>query len=379
MLTHERLSENATRLAGYFLERGPILQALNAALVAREHVLMVGPPGVAKSALSRAWASQVQGVYREELFTRQTTESDVLAYLDVQAFREGRHVYRYDSKISEAHVAFADEIFKASGGFLNALLGWLNERNVRGGFKSPLQTCVAASNEFAGDDALAALDDRILVRFWVEPIQDSQLKIQYLRNIATRAPVPALEPITLAELQAAQAEAAALPIEGTVLASLMLLQQTLAGVGVTVSDRRLGACTRLLQAAAWCSGKKRVDVTDLAILKHVLWMRPEQQEEVGKAVDGITRGIVGECQRLADAALERVRIAESSGQFAEQALLLADEIRKATAEIKALMEGADEELRAKVRPKVTALGQAFERARKASKLEVPPVPGAVRA
>ena len=80
--------------------------------------------------------------------------------------------------------AFADEIFKAGSSILNTMLRILNERTFENGDgqfrKVPLAMCVAASNEWPGDDGgkeLGALFDRFLLRCKVDPLPRAQLPV----------------------------------------------------------------------------------------------------------------------------------------------------------------------------------------------------------
>lgn len=367
----KRLLDNRKALGARLLERLDVLAGLDTALIAGEHVLMVGPPGVAKSHLARSWASQIAGVYREDLLTRQSTEADHLAYLDVQAFTEGRYVYRYDGKLTEAHIAFVDEAFKATGGFLNALLGWLNERRVRGGFESPLLTAIAASNEFGEDDSVSALEDRLLFRFWVDRIADKSNRLAFLRNASAPMPPLVLAPITIEEIGAAQLDASLLQIDPLVLEALMQIQDSLAGAGVAVSDRRIGKCVRVLQAFAWLDGSPTVELDHLDILSHVLWQRPEHRDAVKAALGAVNRGMVGEVRAIVERLLDTYHKAKAGPDFGSHALDVAQQIEDAGKEIKTRYGGKiPDRLKDRVQGYLMELRGAFQDCKDSAKLKV---------
>jgi len=365
----QRILANRRALTGAFFERTDILKAFDVAAICQEHVLLVGLPGTAKSDMARVWASQFGGgLYHEHLFTRQSTISDHLAYLDVKAFTEGRHEYRYDGKLTEAHIAFGDECFKATGGFLNALLGWLNERNVLGGYKSPLVTFIGASNEFGEDESVAALEDRLLIRFWVEPIGARANLLAFLSGSATPRAALSLAPVLIAELRAAHEASRAIPCDPLVFDALADIRQSLKGAGHYVSDRRLAKCVRILQAFAWLDGASAVEVDHVDFLRNVLWRRPEDRPAVEAALGAINRGIVGEIRTLVDKALQDYQAAKDAQDFAQHALSAADKIRKASLDIKARFGSKNVPDRVKDRIKAyqAELKAAFDEAKAAS-------------
>ena len=74
-----RFAEFFTELKGTFREREDVLDQVALALLAREHVLMTGPPGTAKSQLSSAVVGRIRCEQsgQPSLFSRQFTESTV--------------------------------------------------------------------------------------------------------------------------------------------------------------------------------------------------------------------------------------------------------------------------------------------------------------
>jgi len=394
-----RLKANRNALAGYFsAERADIFLGLDACALARHHLYIGGPPGLAKSLIVETWAHQFTAgaLYRRELLTRQTAETDVLCYLDVPAFaKQGVYVYRYDGKITEGHFAFVDEAFKASGSLLNALLTWLNERTVRGGYRSPLVTAIAASNEFGEDDTTAALEDRFLVRFWIDRL-GAAARLAFLRGraagscppsleYATRAELeaaqreagtagsvpPSLAPVTLAELEAAQREVATFPVDDAVTVALSALSDALYGIGIEVSDRRIGWCVEILRAIAWLDGADCVDVDHIDFLSNVLWRRPEDKPGVDAAIATVDRGVIGEVRRLCETALapyHEARANLDAAAFRAVAHGHATRIHDAAGDIRDRFGGrVPERLRPRVRGYLAELREAYEACQEAAR------------
>jgi MoxR-like ATPase len=151
----QTLREVIDWLAGPLLERDDHARMLLLALLSGEHVLLVGPPGTAKSALARRVHELVGGRWFERLVTRFTVPEELFGPLSLSALDEGRYERQTDAYLPTADVAFLDEVFKANSAILNALLGILNERVFDQGAQRvavPLACLVAATNELPDDD-----------------------------------------------------------------------------------------------------------------------------------------------------------------------------------------------------------------------------------
>ena len=356
-----RLLANRKVIAAVFHERADILVALDVCATSQEHGVLVGPPGTAKSDLVRTWASQFTGTYREDLFTRQSTEADHLAFLDVQAFTNGAYVYKTDGKITEAHFAFGDECFKASGGFLNSLLGWLNERNVRGGYVSPLITFVGASNEFGEDESVAALEDRLLVRFWVEPIAKRAARLAFVEAAAVPRQPIRLQPVSIAEITAAHDAARTLVFDPLVFEALLNVQDALKGAGIYVSDRRMFKCVKILQAFAWLDGSATVELDHVDFLRNVLWRRPDDRPAVETAIGTVNKGMIGEIRTIVERLLDAYHAAKGQSDFSERASALCDQMEAGGRDIKARFGGkVPQRVKDRAKSYLLELSQAYD-------------------
>src|SRR5262245_24762191 len=169
-----RLREVGRALGQRFLDKEELIRLMLVALAAGEHMLIVGPPGTAKSALVRALARLIDARYFEYLLTRFSEPSELFGPVDIKAFREGSYVRRTEAMLPEAEIAFLDEIFKSNSAILNSLLTILNERRYFTGSKTvkvPLCSLFGATNEIPNDEALAAIFDRFLIRATSENLE----------------------------------------------------------------------------------------------------------------------------------------------------------------------------------------------------------------
>src|SRR5579862_6959796 len=163
----QKVREVGRALDARYLDKSEIVRLLLVTLVAGEHMLIVGPPGTAKSALVRHLARLVDARYFEYLLTRFSEPNEIFGPVDIKAFREGTFVRRVEAMLPDAEIVFLDEIFKSNSAILNALLSILNERRFFTGAASirvPLSSLYGATNEVPNDDALGAVFDRFLVR-----------------------------------------------------------------------------------------------------------------------------------------------------------------------------------------------------------------------
>jgi len=181
-------------LAAALIEREDEIDLVLTALIANEHVLLVGPPGCGKSLLLDSVLSWTGGKKFSILLTKFTTIEEVMGPVSLAALKEDRYVRVTGGKLPEADFAFVDEVMKASSAILNCLLKILNERvfDVGDGVarKVPLKLCLAASNEWASPETgkeLAALSDRFLLRKTVASIR-SQVGRQRLLWTREHAP-----------------------------------------------------------------------------------------------------------------------------------------------------------------------------------------------
>jgi MoxR-like ATPase len=116
-----------------FVGRDEVIDLIALAVVAGEHLFLLGPPGTAKSALIRQFASLVEGRYFEYMLTRFSEPNEIFGPIDLVRLREGTVATVTSGMLPEAEFVFLDELFNANSAILNNLLTVLNERVYRRG------------------------------------------------------------------------------------------------------------------------------------------------------------------------------------------------------------------------------------------------------
>jgi MoxR-like ATPase len=288
-------------LAASLIERDEVIRASLVALLARQHLVVLGPPGTAKSALVTSLAERIgpqNGAGLRSfayLMTRFTTPEELFGPVSVSGLKRDEYRRITAGKLVEAELVFLDEIFKASSAILNALLKIANERVFHNGdqeMQVPLISLFGASNEMPQGNELEALWDRFLLRFRVGYVTENGFA-KFIRAASAKLGANhnghnsnGGQPLTLlqSELAALQEVAAQAAIPNAAIDLIEQLRRDLVGKGIIISDRRWGQALGVLQAHALAEGRDAVTEDDLVFLKHVLWQSPEQQAGIGKAL-----------------------------------------------------------------------------------------------
>jgi len=246
------------------VERETLVDLVALAAVAGEHLLVIGPPGTAKSEAVRRAARATDGTVFEYLLGRFTEPSELFGPVDLRKLRDGLVETETRGMLPEAEFAFLDEIFQGSTAILNTLLGILNERTFRRGHTSmtcPLRVCVGASNALPDDDALAAFADRFLLRAFLEPVPGPRLE-ELLEGGWSLGRAPVTRKASTAHLDRLAAAARAADL-GPVRPFLAHAIRSLRAAGIGLTDRRAVRVQGLVAAAAALAGREVPGEADL--------------------------------------------------------------------------------------------------------------------
>jgi len=289
-----RIRGAVAQLKSGLVERDCEVRLVLLATICGEHLLLLGPPGTAKSELSRRLGTLVKGHYFERLLTRFSVPEELFGPLSMKGLEEDRYERQTSGYLPEATVAFVDEIFKANSAILNALLSMLNERlfdNGNSRTEVPLVCMVGASNELPESEELDALYDRFLLRRVVQQV--SPRSVPALLEMAGKqgtvdwadennhtvddGPI-----ITVEEMRSVKDLALGvtdLPKDIVeLLCDLREFLQEKCEPPVYVSDRRLVKIVSMLRVMAYTNGRRQVNEYDCLMLQHTMWSKPEEAE-----------------------------------------------------------------------------------------------------
>lgn len=310
---------------GIYEKETEISLSLLAAL-AGESIILLGPPGVAKSMVAR----QLKTAFREAqsfeyLMSRFSTPDEIFGPVSIQKLKTSDTYERaVEGYLPTADVVFLDEIWKAGPAIQNTLLTVINEKIFRNGNREmhlPLKLLVAASNELpAKGEGLEALWDRFVIRIESRPIKlEKNFRAMLLdshadflgptdftdstdfsgftgglghADFADNADFSDLK-ITSEEYAEWTERIDKIGVKEAVLDAISAIRKSLRAVNVDeaaerrniyVSDRRWKNIVRLLRTSAFMQDREEVDICDLLPVYHCLWQEPEERDAIRNIV-----------------------------------------------------------------------------------------------
>ncbi len=276
--------------AGMYEREEIIAVALLGALCG-QNTFLFGPPGTAKSLISRRIACAFkEPTYFEYLMNRFSTPEEVYGPVSIKALKKDEYIRKTDNYLPTAEFAFLDEIWKSSPAILNTLLTMINERIFRNGDEveqTPLKALIAASNETPEpNQGLEALYDRFVIRLMVAPIDKKDHFERLLSDKPNDAYVRVPKALVIGEREWNnwREKLHDVKMSSETLAIIDLIRQALEkdedNLHVYVSDRRWQRAAILMKASAFFNGRQTTNHSDAWMLEYCLWTHEKNRQAV---------------------------------------------------------------------------------------------------
>lgn len=292
----EKIEKNLEILNNGLVGKEKVMKLGLLSILSGENMILVGPPGTAKSEISRRLreilADSGSETYFEYLFTKFTTPEEIFGPLSIKQLQNDKFERNTEGYMPSSRIVFLDEIFKANSSILNTLLTILNERVFHNGLKrekTPLISLIGASNELPFEnDELTALYDRFLIRVVVGYVSDDEIE-ELLDIKETEMEIPAEIKFTESDLNEIRNESEKVRVTSGIKRTIMQIRQEYNKIFAEdnheiISDRKLVKMVKLLKISAYLNGRDKVDFSDLMLLTNCLWNNPENIEKVTKLV-----------------------------------------------------------------------------------------------
>ena len=300
MMMRERIQALLQEMnRGIYEKETEVMLALLAA-IAGESIIILGPPGVAKSMVAR----RLKGAFKnarsfEYLMSRFSTPDEIFGPVSISLLKSSDKYERaIDGYLPAADVVFLDEIWKAGPAIQNTLLTVINEKLFRNGEKEihlPLKLLIAASNELpAQGEGLEALWDRFLVRVETGCVRkQDNFNRMLLDDSDDNATCDSKWQITDEEYAEWTKQIRGVTVEDSVLGCIHVIRKALGAVTLSssderrqvyVSDRRWKKIVKLLRTSAFLQDRKGADLTDLLPVYHCLWNEPDERADIRRIV-----------------------------------------------------------------------------------------------
>lgn len=278
-----KMSQIFVEMNNIFVERDELIKLMELAIVTGTNLLMLGPPGTAKSAITYEMCGRIENAnYFQWMLNKTSDPSEILGPFSVKEMENDKFMRITTGKLPEAHIAFMDEVFKSNAPTLNALLTIMNEHifyNDGKPVEVPLISMFGASNEPPEDESLDAMYDRFIFRMNVQYIHDAankkRMHSNYVDNRAGLLNLVNKTTITLEEVQALQAAAKTVKVPKDIINKFIRLISDLDRQAVHISDRRQNECFKVMQGSAVLAGRNSVTLDDFKSLVYVLWEKEE--------------------------------------------------------------------------------------------------------
>jgi len=284
------------------VDRDREIKQLMYALFTKEHMLMMGPPGTAKSLFAMRAFSAIEGanIFRIHL-TKQTTEEYVFGPLNIVELKKGNLIHNTKDSILTADFAFIDEFFDASDVLLRSLLGVLNERQWLKGSQevsAKLHTAILTSNYQRDNNVTQAVLDRIIFKTEIQEVTAKTKRLKIYKDAIEKPDFQTPKVLSLKKLKKFSKlveDPNSVKFPKHVLQTFdYLLTEFTKESKKYISQRTANKSLKVLKTSALLDGRDEVSYGDLEELRYVFCVLNRRMEE--EIFDAVYERCVGKAE-----------------------------------------------------------------------------------
>lgn len=289
------------RFDNCFIERTHVSQCLLLASVAELPIVLLGPPGTAKSLMIRGFGNSGGMSFFQYLITKFTTPDELFGQYKISALKKDKLERAWKGTSVDAETIFWDEVFKGGSALLNAMLTALNEKEADiGSGRVPMKYNIlaGASNELPEEgQGLEALWDRWAIRVWVDYIKTDAGFERLLTDKTVGKCAEQLDWKHIHNLRKLRDKVAV----GGIVKPLHLLKAKFLDSDIVLSDRKWKHVLKALCASAVINNRATVTKSDLKVIRYMAWSTREQIATVEKIITEASAGNSIKIRYLAEA------------------------------------------------------------------------------
>jgi len=335
-LTSQQLKEMYHFITTKYYEVDEFALCIILSLISKTHMIALGQPGIAKSAVLREIVemidfTDVEGTpYFHVQMGADISPSNVLGAPDIEYYKEHGIIKRaYEGFLPHAIVAFCSEFYRVNDQVANSgLLTILNEGEFKNGtdvIQTNLRFFMADTNFFPkqaddldveeSDLRLQALHDRFLSRVLVKPITDDENKVKMILmddNQQSDVKIP------MADIVDFQDAIDSVVIPNQVALYMVHIANELQNKHhIFISPRRLKLSRNLVRAHALFNNRSKCNIADLEALQFSFW---QKEEDIIKVKDliydtiGIPKKDAAEYRALMESIVDEMETAIENKQ-----------------------------------------------------------------
>ena len=293
MQLKEKIEIIINEMNGKLIEREKVIPIILLTIFSKQHMLLLGPPGVAKThaiELISEFAKELK--YFEYLITNGTTLDELFG--SKVTTPDGTIAYNIDHSMLDSHLVFVDELYKAPSHLINSLLGVTHTsrsyfQRGRGKMSSPMISMFAASNELPENDAAIAFEDRILFKFWVDDIKELENIKRFAKRDFDRSKEFSVS-ISLDEMSDVSAKSKDVHIHDNFVAIFADIKVRLATEKISLSGRKLQTSLDIFQTSAYLNGRDFINLSELFLLVDIAWRHFDEIDRVKRVIFDVIFG-----------------------------------------------------------------------------------------